>query len=193
MKTSSDQIEFQNQLLAAESTNSALRADYERKLNAMLETQLSAGKKLWFFAVLCFAIAMIGIVGTLLLTEKLPLRAQVGLGVGILFAVSWIVFLARMLRRGVMRKKIDPPLAAVMGFAFALIMCILMAVGGMPAETVTLNAVLFLIPAGLMVMRTVIEQSELRTQERLTELQYKIAVLSERIGDDDASGAPVRR
>jgi hypothetical protein len=80
-----------------------------------------------------------------------------------------------------------------MGFVFALLMCTLFAIGGMPPAYVTMNAALFLIPAGLIVIRTVIEQSESRTQERLVELQYKVARLAEKFGDDeDLFGSSVR-
>ena len=39
---------------------------------------------------------------------------------------------------------------------------------------------LFLLPASVIVLRTVVEQSELRTRERLLELEYKLAQLAER-------------
>ena len=38
---------------------------------------------------------------------------------------------------------------------------------------------LFLLPAAVILLRTVTERSELRTQERLLELEYKLAQLAE--------------
>jgi len=63
----------------------------------------------------------------------------------------------------------------------------------MPADKVVLAGMLFLLPAGLMLLRTVIEQAEMRTQERIVELEFKIARLSEKLGgEDDLLGTGVR-
>ncbi len=178
--------QFRQRMLSAENETPALRAEYDRRINAMFEKNLSKLKKLWFTTLVLFCLISGGIALTLALTEKgLPLIARIGLLLGTTFSAAWAFFLIRILRRGSMRLRIDPPLAAGMGFCFALLMCVLFAVSGMPASYVTMYGVLFLIPAGLMLLRTVIEQSEMRTQERLVELQYKIARLSERLGDDD--------
>ena len=177
---------FREQLLDADSASLTLRLDYERRMNAMLERKLTRAKKFWFVTLTLFCIIAGATTLMLALTEpKLPPVARIGLLIGTMFAVSWSVFLVRIVRRGTMKLRIDPPLAAGMGFMFALIMCVLFAVAGMPPAYVTMNAALFLIPAGLIVLRTVIEQSESRMQERLVELQYKVARLTEKFGDDD--------
>ena len=41
----------------------------------------------------------------------------------------------------------------------------------MPTDKVLLVGMLFLLPAGLILIRTLIEQSEMRMQEQLVELQ----------------------
>lgn len=177
---------FRQRMMSAENETPALRAEYERRINAMFEKKISKPKKMWFITLTLFCLIGGGIALTLALTEKgLPPAARIGLLLGTAFSAAWAFFLMRIIQRGTMQLRIDPPLAAGMGFCFSLLMCVLFAVSGMPASYVTMNAVLFLIPAGLILLRTVIEQSEMRTQERLVELQYKIARLSERLGDDD--------
>jgi hypothetical protein len=194
MKTSETQMEFQQQLLAAESTDSALRTEYERKRNAMFETELSAARKLGFLTLCLFNFLVIGLVVVLLLTESMPRRAAVPLALGVGFAVAWTIFFIQMLRRGAVRRRIDPPLAAGMGFFFALAMCVVLAVSGVELNSVMLISIMLLIPAGVNLVRVQIQQSELRTQERLLELQYRLSVLSERIGgDDDMAGSGVPR
>lgn len=195
MTASTGKTDFRERLLASETIDSALRAEYERKLSTMFETQLSAKKRIWFTILILFSVTAGAVAIMLAVTEKLPPAPRIGLLIGAAFSAAWVFYLVRMLRRGVMRRRIDPPVAAGMAFGFSLLMCIVLAVGGAPSDKVLLMAVLFLIPAGLMLLRTVIEQSEMRMQERLVELQYNIARLAERLGDDDSdqAGAGVRR
>jgi hypothetical protein len=176
---------FRRRLLAADAENPALRAEYDRRIRAMFEVTLSKTKKTWFAVLTLFCVAAGAAAVQLAVTEALPPAARVGLVMGAAFSAAWAFYLVRILRRGTMRMRIDPPAAAGMGFAFALAMCLLFAVAGMPADKVVLAGMLFLLPAGLILLRTVIEQSEMRTQERIVELEYKIARLSEKLGDDD--------
>lgn len=190
MKTSEDQALFQQQLLDAESTDSSLRAEYERKRNAMFETKPSAAQKVMFMVLCPLILIAIGLVGSLLFNDPMPRRAMIPLMLGLVFSLVWVGFFVQILRRGTIRRRIDPPLAAWMAFAFALLMCITLAAVGVRPDMVLLISILFLIPAGLNVIRVQIDQAEMRTQERMIELQYRLAVLSERIGgDDDAAGS----
>jgi hypothetical protein len=43
----------------------------------------------------------------------------------------------------------------------------------------TLLGLVFLVGAGVLLLRTVVEQSELKTREKLLELQYEMAELKE--------------
>ena len=186
--------DFRRRLLAAEPENPALRAEYERRIHAMFEVPLSRPKRIWFTTLTVFA-AVCGVGAIILVTTErgLPPAARVALVAGAAFAASWVFFLTRIVARGTFRRRVDAPTAAGMGFAFSLIMCVIFAVAGMAAEQVILMGMLFLLPAGLILLRTVIEQSEMRTQERLVELEYKIALLTEKLGgDDDLLGTGVR-
>jgi hypothetical protein len=194
MKTSDSQTYLQQQLLDADAGDASLRAGYERKRNAMLETRLTAGKKLAFITLCAFNFVVIGLVITLLLTEPLPRRAMIPLILGVGFSLAWLVYFIAMIRRGAIRRRTDPPLAAGMGFFFAMAMCIVLLLSGVETSAVMLLSILLLIPAGLNVIRVQIDQAEMRTQERIIELQYRLAVLSERIGgDDDTAGSAVPR
>lgn len=192
MMTQHAKDELRDRLLAEQASDPHLKLEYERKLNAMFEIQLTPLKKVWFTALIGFALISGALVLTLALTEPLRPLVRTALLSGVAFAAAWIVFLGQLLRRGTMRRRIDPPMAAGMAFVFALMMCILMAIAGAPMDQVILTAMLFLFPAGLMVLRTVVEQSEMRTQEHLVELQYRLARLEDRL-DDGELGAGVPR
>ncbi|MEO6436756.1 MAG: hypothetical protein ABIP55_13490 [Tepidisphaeraceae bacterium] len=176
---------FRRRLLAADEENPALRAQYDRRIKAMFEVTLSKPKKAWFACLTLFCVVGGGAALQQAITEKLPPAARMGLLLGAAFSAAWAFYLIRILRHGTMQMRIDPPAAAGMGFVFSLLMCVLFAVSEMPADKVVLAGMLFLLPAGLILLRTVIEQAEMRTQERIVELEYKIARLSEKLGDDD--------
>jgi hypothetical protein len=176
---------FRRRLLAADEENPALRAEYDRRIQAMFEVTLSRSKKAWFVMLALFCVIGGAAALQLAITETLPPAARIGLLMGVAFSAAWAFYLIRILRRGTMRWRIDPPAAAGMAYVFSLLMCVLFAVSGMPADKVLLAGMLFLPPAGLILLRTVIEQSEMRTQERIVELEYKIALLAEKLGDDD--------
>ncbi len=194
MISSNEKNHLRDGLLAADTVTPALQAEYERNVNAMFETQLSITRKLWFVGLILFNVIAAGIVVWLVSTESLPRRASLALLTGVGFAIAWSVYFIQLLRRGTFRRRVDAPLAAGMAFGFSLIMCIVLAIGGLSTDKVILAAMFSLMPAGLIVLRTVIEQSELRTQERLVELQYRLALLTEKLTDDDGTaGAGVRR
>jgi hypothetical protein len=188
-----NKIELRERLLDVQTTDAALRADYERKMKAMFEVQLSAVKKLWFVTLILFSVGAGGMALVLGLTEPLPLASRASLLLGAGFSAAWCVYFIQLLVRGVYRRRIDAPMAAGMAFIFTLVMCGLLALGGVPAERVLLIAMLFLIPAGIILLRTIIEQSEMRTQERLVELQYELRTLAKRFDDDSGSNAGVLR
>lgn len=188
-----DKESFRRRLLAAETENPALRADYDRRIKAMFEVSISTPKKIWFGFLVLFCIVAGAAAVQLAITETLPTAARIALLMGAAFAATWALFLGRIVWRGTLRRRVDPPTAAGMGFLFSVLMCVVFSVGGMPNDQVLMVGMLFLLPAGLMLIRSVIEQAEMRTQERIVELEYKIARLSEKLGgDDDLLGAGVR-
>ena len=188
-----DKESFRRRMLAAEKENPALRAEYDRRIKAMFEVTVSTSKKIWFACLMLFCVAAGAAAIQLAVTETLPPVARIALLMGAAFSGAWAFFLARILRRGTLRRRVDPPTAAGMAFLFSVLMCVVFSVAGMPTDQVVLIGVLFLLPAGLILIRTVIEQAELRTQERIVELEYKITRLSEKLGgDDDLLGTGVR-
>jgi hypothetical protein len=158
--------ELREWFLAKQTNDPALGSEYERKLNSMYEIQLSVSKKLWFVALAGFCLVIGTVAVALALTETLPPALRTLLLVGAAFAAAWLAFFIRMLRRGALLRRVDPPMAAGMAFVFSMIMSMLLAIGGLPVERVILVAVLILFPAGLLVLRTVAEQSEMQTQQR---------------------------
>ena len=166
-------------LLAAEAPDPALRAEYERRIHMMLEQKLTRPRKLSLWALTAAGGAMAVLQSALLLTETLPGRAQAALAAGTLIGLAWVVYCLRILFRGTYRRKGDSMTAANMVFGFALLAAVFFAAFGGNADPLASIGFLFLLPAAVIFIRTLIEQSELRTQERLLELEYRLVQRSE--------------
>jgi hypothetical protein len=199
MISSEQKTELRERMLAADPISPPLRAEYQRKVIAMFEVQLTSVKKAWIVGLILSNVLIGGGALSLVLTERLPPRVTLALAIGIGFTLAWTIYFIQMLRRGVYRRRMDGVWGAGMKFGFALIMCALLAIAGVASDIVLLAAMFAVVPAGLFVVHTIVDRSEMRTQERLVELQYRIAKLSERLGgdedddDDDMAGAGVRR
>jgi hypothetical protein len=125
-------------------------------------------------------------VAALLMTElqvsdPLPPLARVGIGLGIVFSLCWAAFLGRLAWRGTFRMKGEATLYATMVWVFAVAMAVLLAVISKDRDPFVIYGFLFLLPASIIVLRTAMEQSELRTRERLLELEYKLAQVAEQV------------
>jgi hypothetical protein len=166
-------------LLALEAEDPALRAEYERRLNAMLEVPLTHTRRVSTIVVLVAAAAMAVLFVALLATESIPWKTRGAFGVGLLFAAGWVAYAVRILRRGRYHRRTDSTTAANMAWLFAVITAVAFALLAPHKEPFVIFGFLFLLPAAVILLRTVTEQSELRTHERLMELEYKLARLAE--------------
>ena len=166
-------------LLALEDQDPALRAEYERRLNAMLEVPLSPARRTSAVVVLAAAAAMAALFIALLATESAPWKTRGAFAVGLVFAACWAAYAGRILRRGKYHRRTDSTAAANMAWAFSLVTAIGFALLARDKDPFVIFAFLFLLPAAVVLLRTVTEQSELRTREHLLEVEYKLAQLAE--------------
>lgn len=169
-------------LLALETEDPALRAEYERKLNAMLEVPLSPVRRTSTWLVLGAAAAMAVLFVALLATESVPWKTRAAFAVGLVFAGGWVAYALRILRRGAYHRKADSTTAANMAWVFSLVTAAAFALLAPEKDPLMIFGFLFLLPAAVILLRTVTEQSEIRTHERLLELEYKLARISESVG-----------
>jgi hypothetical protein len=134
---------------------------------------------LW--AVLVAAVGSMALLVALMATEMLPWKVRGVFAVGIVFAGCWVAYCARILRHGAYRRKSDPRIAAVMGWLFTIITATAFAMLSPHKDPFVMFCFLFLLPAAVMLLGTQTEQAELRTQEKLLELEYRIARIAEGI------------
>ena len=155
----------------------------------MWEQQLTRPKRILFRveAVVGLAMAIGFWAGAVLAPRGLPLLARAGLVAGAVFSAAFGVILLRMGRRGTVNLRHDPLRMAGLTWGVVVIMVTLfmMLGGALPDRTIgiqmVVNGIVFLIGAGLMLMRAVVEQSQLKTQEKLLEIECRLAELAEQV------------
>ncbi len=156
------------------------RARYEQQLAGLYESRLSPGRR----AGLVFA-TLVGVGTTILCAAILlihrPLETVVieAMTLGILSGLAGAVLCARVLMRGTFRRRGDSTAYANLIWIFTVLMQVTFmqadALHPQTAPRFTTFGLVFLIGASVILLRTVAEQSELRTREKLLEIQLEIA------------------
>ena len=178
--------QLRDKLLEAEPEDAALRAEYERRLAAMIEMPLTWYRKagLVFGALACVATAVItGVV--IFGVRHLPPAAVGGLAAGGALALVGAIIAGRILARGTYRRDRDSAAQAGLIWMFAVVLITsFMLTGGIDSIRgvgLTVIGIVFVIFAGVLLLRTVIEQSELRTREKLLELELRLTRITDEL------------
>jgi MFS family permease len=180
--------DFGDRLSKLEPVNPDLRGRYEHAVKGMFERKLSWGMKVY---VACVGVASLGIavfLGALALTyQKGPLLARFGVAGGAIFALAWVVLAGWTLRRGTWYGKIQPQVIAILGWLLAVFLetlfLVLAPAAPNPylATVAILAGMVILIGAGVALIGTQIQQSELRTREALLRMEYRLAEIAEEL------------
>jgi len=175
--------EFKNKLIAADLTDSSPRAVYERKLGEMLEAPLQGPRKagLIFATLVCLFTLVLCAVNAYRFRHG-PAIVLEGMGLGILFGIIGAILTLRILLRGTYRQRDNVAQVGLIWVFTVLLVTLFMIGEGLASRDsvrMTVWGIVFLISAAVMLLRTVIEQAELRTREKLLEIQYELAELKD--------------
>jgi hypothetical protein len=177
---------LRDRLCELEPQNPLLRERYAKELQAMLEKKLSVPMKVFLGLVTVAAVAQAIFLGThALIHDKLPPLARAGLVGGVVFSLAWAGLTVWTLRRGSWQLRTAPAAMAVLSWIFAVLLetCFLLLAPQFPDHFHALLALfcglVILIGAGVTMVCTRVQQAELRTQESLLRLEYRLAELSE--------------
>jgi hypothetical protein len=183
---------FRRQLLDMESTNSTLQERYESEVKAMIEKQLVGREKAGH--ILGLALGLWFLIGfgsvAIFMSNGLPLFARASFVLGALFGAAFAAMEIVILRKGTINLKTDSIAAAGMSWGFVVIIMTIFLVNAdkFPDPTRMLAAmIIFEIMAGLGLLKAYIERSEVNTQEKLLEIEYQIAALTEKLGSHEAT------
>ncbi len=177
---------FRQRLLDAEQVNLVLKERYHKELQAMFEKKLSGARRwVWLGSVILGAVFTLQF-GTLavLAPSGFPWWGRLMFVGGAIFGIGWAVLGVKILRRGSIDLKFDATMYNGMIWGFVVFMVTLSMVFA-PQNAVGLRmivtALVFLVMGAVFLIRHVVEQSELKTREKLLEIEYSLAELAERM------------
>jgi choline-glycine betaine transporter len=177
---------FRDRLVAHESMTASLRERYEREMDMMLEKRLTAPRRWGIAALIVLLLAQATFFIYAIVTfSDLPVLAKTGFGVGVLFTLSFVALLTHVLRRGSVNIKTHPSAITNIMWVFLVIMITLfMLLAGQlsdPAKgmSIVLNGLVFVVFGVVFYLANLINQAQIRTQEKLLEIELRIAELRE--------------
>lgn len=178
-----------NRLAELEPVHADRRARYEQAVKEMFERKLSPMMQVFTGVV---GVASIGIAVFLasnaILHPQLPVLAHVGLAGGAVFSLAWAGLCGWTVRKGAWYGKIQPTAIAVLAWVLAVFMetVFLMLAPAAPDPYLWTVAILaglgILLGAGVQLVATRVQQSELTMRESLLRMEYRLAELAEQVG-----------
>jgi hypothetical protein len=173
------QQSFREGLLKAEKSTPGEK--YRKDLAGLRERRLTGPQRVTLVVLIVFCVAASVRMGgaALSATSNLVMLARIGLGVGALASLAWAVLLGVAAKRGVIPRK-DPVVLNRI-----LVMAVVVAVGvttfvalAMPDRArgtqVLITETIFLVIAAGFFLQGLIEQAELRTREKLIEMEIQM-------------------
>jgi hypothetical protein len=176
--------EFREKLLQAEQATPALKEKYSKEIQTMLEKKITGLGRFISLAAAISGLAFTVLFGALAIFSPVdfPLLARLGFGAGALFGIGWFILGIRIFSRGSLNLKTDTGIYAGLAWGISLIIVITCMVSA-PDNLVGLRSILcglvFLVMGAMFVIRHVVEISELKTREKLLEIEYRLAELTE--------------
>jgi MFS family permease len=181
------QQNFRDRLLAAEKSTPSEK--YRKDLANLRVRKMSRAQRVAMIAPMLFCVAAAIRMASPALNppQNLPMLARIGLGVGAVGSLVWAVLMGIVVKRGVIRRKSDPVVMnriLVTMFAVATGIAGFLALG-MPdrargTQVLVVEAILLLI-ASVFLIQSLIEQAELRTREKLLELEMQMQEVAEQL------------
>jgi uncharacterized membrane protein YidH (DUF202 family) len=187
------QQKFRDRLLSAE--KSIPTEKYRKEMADLQERKLSPAQRTIIAIVAAGTLVAAVYIGWLAAAppRDLPILARLGLGFGAICSLALAAVAAGAVKRGKMRRKIDPNQVATIIFVSAVVfvpmMLVLLDQVADVAKRVEIgsSALLFFGIACMFLITSKIEQMELRTREKLLEIELLIQQLTEEVRDSVAS------
>ncbi len=162
------------------------------ELQAIIEKPIRGVHKWAWIGSTVLGIGFMLLFGTLaIIAAEISILGRLGFAAGAVFGLAWAIMGIEILRRGSINLKTHGPAAAGMGWGLTVIIATiaLLTMGNEPRESLVglrmcLAALIFLVMAAMFMIQSRIQQSELKTREKLLEIEYRLAELAESVGKD---------
>ena len=185
---------FRDRLLQAEPTTPAYREKHEKEIRAMFEKKLSTVERWSYFGMAASGIIAGIYVATMALRQAPPYFLSIppviwGLIAAFLFVKA--VLLAWVGVKGTWNPRTDPTrVVALHWFAAVLVVTLMITwwAGDLESNTAVFGAIcagLILAAIAVSAIFNRVDQAELKTREKLLEIELRLAELAERVGKSD--------
>lgn len=182
-----DRAGLRDRLLAMERMNPDIKKRYDEELKKMFEKSISPLRRIGIVVlILVLVVQMIGFSYAAIKHDTLPLLARLGFVAGILFSAAFIVVLASVLKRGSYNLRTHPNAITGITWIFLVIFTTLMLLLSGRVETLkgvqmVVNTTIFFIMGVVFLLKNAVEQSELKTREKLLDIECRLAEIAEKL------------
>lgn len=177
---------FQDRLLAAEQLNPEYQEKYNKEVRAMLEKKLTPVQRWGYVFSAILGVVFLTVFGiAAIVARELPILARLVFGLGAVFGLAWAAFAGSIAKRGTLNLRAHPTAMTGMAWGFVIILMTLLLLLGtrQPDSTrsvfVVVSGLVFLVMAAVFMIFNRIDQAELKTREKLLEIEYRVAEIAE--------------
>jgi hypothetical protein len=176
--------EFRDRLLKMEQASPKLKERYMKEIQAMLEKPLTGIRRWGWLASAGLGLFFLILFGTaaIIAPAEFPWWGRLGFAAGALFGIGWMVLGIRVFWRGSENLKLDSGAAVGMGWGlvvFLVTVDFVWAPHSIVGVRMLLSGLVFLVFAVVGLLQHAIKQSELKTRDKLLEIEYRLAELAE--------------
>lgn len=180
---------FRDKLLASEPVSGELKRKYEEELASMFDQKLTKPRRWGMAAITVVMFVQFAFFSYAVFRfSELPLLARLGFGLGMVFSLAFAALLINMIRKGSynLRRDANAMTGIVWIFLVFFVTLTLLLAGGMEdrvaAVQMIVNVTIFFIMGLAFLLKNATEQAELKTREKLLELEYRLASIDEKLG-----------
>jgi hypothetical protein len=179
---------IRQRLLELEQMTPAVKQRYDQEVQAMLEQRITGTDRKVCLGVTVMSVVFAVLLGVFAIIPPLaevPLLARLPVALGVPFCIGFAILGVRVLRRGSWNSKSDPSFIIGMIWLFAVLTVAMFLVMSplipdrMVGLWLSVFSVVVLVIGGVFLIRHGIAQSELRTREKLLEIECLLAELVE--------------
>ena len=131
------------------------------------------------------------VISIVAIVAEAPWQARVGLAGGALFGIGWAYLGFKVYRRGSIDLKVDPSIYAGLAWCLPVFLVTMFGVwapNNMIGLRMIVTSSVFLLIGAVFLIQNFIMQSELKTREKLLEIEYRLAELAEAVKPGGLSG-----
>jgi hypothetical protein len=185
--------EFVERLVAKEELSSDYRQKYEKEVQAMLEKQITGIRRLPYIISLVIGLGLFVLLGIMVVIapKEIPISGRAIFAAGAVFGLGFAGLSAWILMNGALNLKKHPTAMAGMSWGIAVIIITLAVVAAPRFDDPARGALMIvgalpcLVAAAAFMVSNRIDQAQMKTGEKLLEIEYRLADLADKIGQDN--------